>query len=314
MPDELILPIPPIPKKILDAVNTKTLAVFIGAGVSRIMGCKGWDKLASNLVKRCTSITKPADGLPHLSFRETEILARYGDHKKTITICYDILKDNGCKDNFFEELEQSFELDEEHSPYRDIYQQLYGLRGLFITTNADKHFDLHFNKDRIIYKNFHPDDIDPTKLYRIHGSILDRESLVFTVRDYIERYRNDYFIEFLRHIFNSRTVLFVGYGMSEFELLDFIITKSDSGDGIESKHFILLPFYTGEETDLKFERLYHNKMGISVVAYQKDQNGYNQLYEVIKDWNSKINQTSNSLYETYKEIDEIVDNYGRRPS
>ncbi len=71
MPDELILPIPTVPKEILEAVNTNTLAIFIGAGVSRIMGCKGWDELASNLIKRCASITNPADGLPHLSFIET---------------------------------------------------------------------------------------------------------------------------------------------------------------------------------------------------------------------------------------------------
>ena len=122
---------------------------------------------------------------------------------------------------------------------------------------------------------------------------------------------SDLFTRFLQRVFESHTVLFVGYGMSEFELLDFFITKADSGDGIELKHFILLPFYTGEETDLNFERHYHNKMGISVVPYQKDQNGYNQLYDVIKEWNSRINQTSDSLYETYKEIEDIVDNYGR---
>ncbi len=311
MPDELILPVPPIPKEILEAVNTNTLSVFVGAGVSRIMGCRGWGELATNLVNKCKSITKPGDGSPLLTFRETEILARYNDHKKTITICYDILKDAGCEEGFFEELEQSFVPDEEHSPYRDIYKQLYGLRGLFITTNADKHFDLRFNKDRIIFKYFKSDDIDHTKLYRIHGSILDRESLVFTVRDYIDMYRNEDFISFLRRVFISHTVLFVGYGMSEFELLDFIITKADSGHGIESKHFILLPFYKGAEFDLKFEQQYHNKMGISVIPYQKDQNGYNQLYEVIKDWNTRINQTSTSLYETYKEIEDIVDNYGR---
>jgi len=311
MPDELILPIPPIPKEILEAVNTNTLSVFVGAGVSRIMGCTGWGKLASNLVRRCKSITKPGDGSPLLTFRETEILARYSDHKKTITICYDILKDSGCEDNFFEELEQSFVPDEKQSQFQDIYQQLYGLRGLFITTNADKHFDLHFNKDRIVYENFKPEDIDPTKLYRIHGSILDRESLIFKVQDYIRTYRDSEFQSFLRHIFNSRTVLFVGYGMSEFELLDFIITKADTGHEIELKHFILLSFYTGEEADLKFEQQYHNKMGITVVPYQKDENGYNQLYEVIKDWNTRINQTSTFLYETYKEIEDIVDSYGR---
>ena len=109
MPDELILPIPPVPSKIRDAVNTKTLAVFVGAGVSRIMGCIGWDELATRLIKRCTLVKRAADGLPYLNFRETEILARYNDHKKTITICYDILKDNGCEDEVasLERLERS---------------------------------------------------------------------------------------------------------------------------------------------------------------------------------------------------------------
>jgi hypothetical protein len=100
--------------------------------------------------------------------------------------------------------------------------------------------------------------------------------------------------------------------VNEFELLDFIITKYGSVDKREMNPFILLPFYTGEEeTALKFEKYYYEKMGISVVPYQKDQNGHNQLYNVIKDWNSKINQTSTYLYDSYKDIEEAVENYGR---
>ena len=56
MPDELILPIPLIPPKIFEAVNTGSLAVFAGAGVSRVMGCLGWNDLAKRLVKRCASL------------------------------------------------------------------------------------------------------------------------------------------------------------------------------------------------------------------------------------------------------------------
>jgi hypothetical protein len=314
MPNELILPIPPVPKKIHDAVNNKTLAVFVGAGVSRIMGCTGWDELARRIVNKCASVKKAKDVVPYLNFRETEILARYSDHKKTITICYDILKDNGCENDFFEELKKSFELDKEHLEFRDMYRQLYRLRGLFITTNADEHFDSLFNHDRIVCKNFRQDDIDPTKLYHIHGSIREKESLIFTVPDYIERYRDEDFRQFLKKIFDSHTVLFVGYGMGEFELLDFIITRYDSGGARELKHFILMPFYTGEEASLKFEQYYHNKMGISVIPYLKDRNGYNQLYEVIKDWNSKINQISTYVYDSYKEIEEVVEQYGKQPS
>jgi len=311
MSDNLILPVPVIPPEIKNAVNTKTLAVFVGAGVSRIIGCKGWDDLAKNLVKRCAAIKRATDGSPFLNFRETEILSRYTDHKKTITICYDIMKENGCEGDFFEELTKSFQPNDECSAYQDIYVQLYGLRGLFITTNADEHFDVLFNPERIVYTNFDPDDVDPTKLYHIHGSIRDKGSLIFTVRDYIERYREDKFKEFLARIFDSYTVLFVGYGMNEFELLDFIVTKYGSGTDKELKHFILRPFYSGEETALKFEQSYYKNMGVSVIPFRKDENGYNQLYVVIKNWNSEINRTSTYLYSSYREIEEAVEKYGR---
>ena len=82
MPGELIRPIPDIPPKIRDAVNNKKFAVFVGAGVSRVMGCMGWDELSRKLIKRCSSVKRPKDGLPPLNFRGTEILGQYDDHKK----------------------------------------------------------------------------------------------------------------------------------------------------------------------------------------------------------------------------------------
>ena len=53
-----IQPVQPVPKEIVEAVNNETLAVFIGAGVSRLIGCMGWEQLAQNLVNRCFSIKK----------------------------------------------------------------------------------------------------------------------------------------------------------------------------------------------------------------------------------------------------------------
>jgi hypothetical protein len=43
--------IPEVPGEVRDAVNNGTLAVFIGAGVSRLVGCEGWDTLARNLIR-----------------------------------------------------------------------------------------------------------------------------------------------------------------------------------------------------------------------------------------------------------------------
>jgi len=303
--------IPQVPPKIVEAVNSDTLAVFIGAGVSRLIGCMGWDQLAQNLVNRCFS-TKKKDGSTCINFKEKETLIQNKDHKKMITICYYILQTTGLEDIFYEELENSLKADEELLKSQNIYDELYRLRGLFITTNVDEHFDSKFEPIRIVYReeDFNPSNIDRNKLYHIHGCLKkDRNSIIFTVPQYIKRYNNRTFREFLKTIFDEYTVLFVGYGMAEFELLDFLITKFDPKKGKELKHFILLPFYRSEENILEFEQYYYNSMGISVVPYEKDERGYGQLYEVIKSWNSEINEISTYLYETYKEIEDAANNY-----
>ncbi|HPO29482.1 MAG TPA: SIR2 family protein [Caldisericia bacterium] len=306
----MITKIPPVPQKIIESVNNKTLAVSIGAGVSRLIGCIGWDQLAQNLVNICFSIKKK-DGSTLINFKEKETLLQNKDHKKTITICYYLLKNNSFENIFYEELENSLKANEEFIKSQDIYNELYRLRGLFITTNVDEHFDSKFERTRIVYKeeDFSPSNIDRNKLYHIHGSIKDRSSLIFTVPQYIKRYNNPIFKVFLEKIFEKYTVLFIGYGMAEFELLDFLITKFDSQKGGELKHFILLPFYRSEENILEFERYYYNSMGIEVLPYEKDEKGYMQLYEVIKEWNKEINQVSPYLYDTYKEIEDAANNY-----
>ena len=311
MTDNRIYSIPPLPKAIVDAVNNDKLAIFIGAGVSRLIGCMGWDELAQNLTNRCFS-TKKEDGSPCINFNEKDTLSEFLDHKKTITICYSILKQNGFEDIFFEELEKSLDPNPELLKSKNIYDELYHLRGLFITTNADRYFADHkFNPMQSVYKDFNPSGIDRTKLYHIHGLIPHRNSLVFTVPQYIQRYTDNPFRKFLETIFNEYVVLFVGYGMSEFELLDFLITKFDSNNGRYLKHFILMSYSTGGENSLVLDQHYYNSMGISVLGYEKAELGHGQLYNVIKRWSSEISQTSNYLYDSLNEIDEVIDNYGK---
>jgi len=178
----MIHEIPELPKEIKEAVNNNRLAVFVGAGVSRLIGCMGWDQLASNLINICFSTKKKNDsGI--INYKEKETLLKNKDHKKTITICYYLLKENGCESIFYKELEKALKADEDLIKTQNIYDEVYRLRGLFITTNADEHFDNKFEPTRIVWReeDFDPSKIDRTKLYHIHGSIKDKNSLVFTV-------------------------------------------------------------------------------------------------------------------------------------
>jgi hypothetical protein len=210
-------------------------------------------------------------------------------------------------------LETSLKCDEALVKSRNIYDQIYGLRGLFITTNIDQHFDNKFIASRIVYqeKDFFPENIDRTKLYHIHGSIKERDSIIFTVPQYIKRYNERQFKNFLEEIFKKYVVLFVGYGLAEFELLDFLVIKVDSNQEKELRHFTLQGFYRGEENILEFEEAYYNEMGIRVLPYEKDARGYQQLYEVMNAWNKEVNQTSAYLYDSRKEIEDIIKSYGK---
>lgn len=305
---EEIKPIPDCPPEIVAEVNNNKFAIFIGAGVSRIIGCDSWKDLANKLIKCCFTNS-------YINYKEKETLCTY-DPKKAITICQHILKKNGSDEEFLKIITKSLKPDPpdpNKNDSFDIYRELYGLRGLYITTNADDCFhylfgsNIAYRKGDINY-NGHDKKIDSSKLYQIHGSLLDPGTLVFTVPQYLKRYKDPNFIQFMVNLFSKYTILFVGYGLGEFEVLDYLITKFDSSKE-ETKHFILLPYYRGENRILEFDQYYYSSLGITVVPYEKDENGYNQLYEVLKNWNSVINQASTYLYGSFREIDEVIDNF-----
>ena len=297
--------IPDLPHEIVDAVNRNTLAVFMGAGVSKVVGCAGWGDLSENLVLRCTT-TQNSNGSPCLGEWEADVLEGY-DNKKKITICKQILDENGRGEDFFDEVERSLKADPDKLKTRNIYHELWGFRALFITTNMDEHFDARFTPPKIAYQGEDfVKELDRNKLYHIHGKISDPASMVFTIPQYLTRYNAREFQDFLTSIFAKYTVLFIGYGMEEFELLDFLIGKYRPGDNIELKHYILKSFKTGEENTLRFEEYYYNPMGINVIPYHIGDGDYGRLYDVIRAWNREINQTTVYLHESFSDLEESV--------
>ncbi len=93
-------------------------------------------------------------------------------------------------------------------------------------------------------------------------------------------------------MFKTYTVLFIGYGLSEFELLEFIIPKSDNTNS--KKKYILEGYFTGEENIVNYETKYYEALGIELIPYSKDDKGYDQLFEIIQAWAVKIQHKSNN--------------------
>jgi hypothetical protein len=99
----------------------------------------------------------------------------------------------------------------------------------------------------------------------------------------------------------------LGYGLEEFEILDFLVKKIGE-EKVEQKHWILLPYYSGEEYLKTYDEEYFGSLGISVIGFRKDYHGYRQLYKVIKKWKNEINELSSIPLEDVKDMEDAVDN------
>lgn len=300
-----ITDIPDVPQKIIEAVNHRKLAVFIGAGVSRLVGCWSWEKLAKKLIEKC--FDKDV-----LNYKEKESVLQSRDHRQIITIAYNLLKKDEKHELFYECMEEAlmFGKNEIELKGSNIYDKIIKLRGTFFTTNADVLFDNKFIQENIyvIKADFIPGIISEekeNKLFHIHGSIKDRDSLVFTLSQYLTRYSNNNFRNFLKTIFNYYTVLFLGYGLMEFQLLEFIF----EGESTSLKHYMLEPFYFGEDNLLKLSQLYYDELGIEVIGYEKDKKGYKQLESVLDKWGYEINKNSSYVRSSFTKIDDAVNNF-----
>ncbi len=295
---------PKIPNKIINAVNTNDLVIFIGAGMSYKLGCSTWKTLANELIDLCES-----KGYMN-NFEASQL--KHMDNKKVITICHNILISNKKKDLFLKQMKKSFndENVKEDNPKLDTYKNLYKLGGVFITTNADRHIDKIFlSEQNIIVDSFDNDtDIKNKNLYKIHGSIAKPSSLVFTVKQYLKQYTDNQFGLFLKKLF-KKTILFVGYGLEEFELLEYMYKNiKDEQETGNKKYFFLKDFYKHEKKIAEFEQLYFNELGIELIPYAKDELGFRQLDNIIEKWVNDIKDASMTISNSFNEIDEVLRN------
>ncbi|PAF49312.1 hypothetical protein BKH43_06945 [Helicobacter sp. 13S00401-1] len=308
--------IPELPDVLKEAANNRKLAVFVGAGISRFIGCSGWRELADNLLKRCCK-----EGL--INYFEQHMLAKDSDIKKIITICNALLSKKKCI--FMDEIKRSLNDDVvnqyisktldsnklgEYERDRQVYKDIFSLGAVFVTTNVDRHIDTMFEKSNIFYKqeDFRPilsdkNFMNQNRLYKIHGSIVDEDSLVLDVIQYKERYADDGVIQFLQSLFQNYHVLFLGYGLGEFELLNHIV-KTDSDN---EKHFYLNGYFTSEKRLCGIEQEYFSKLGITLIPYSKDNIGYVQQKAILEKWANDIKLETYTIDNIFTDIDDALE-------
>jgi hypothetical protein len=303
---EVIKPIPDPPKGLREAALRGTLIPFVGAGASRIAGCPNWSEFADGALRFFVEQGKFSHGqLAQLSYLNPRVklsiaLGLQAEHKLMIDF-RKVLYPKGRND----------------AKGRRLYDHLSKLGKTFVTTNYDEWLDTAIGapapsvrtasdpatpaieeRRTVIYQinELTPDNLRrPNTVFHLHGSVLKPESMILTTQHYVRHYANDRFLRaataennvltFLDFLFAEKNVLFVGYGLEELEILEYVIGKArlNGAPGrMEMRHFLLQGFFSHEQEVARSLVPYYRECGIELIPFLRDNLDWDQLIEVLE--------------------------------
>jgi len=233
-------------KNIRNAIETKKLVVFAGAGISIDAGIPSWNTLIEEMK---SEINLPKNEQDYLKIAQMYFNERH--QKEYVEKIRTTLKHKKIKHN--EIHEEIFQLNPEH----------------ILTTNYDDLLEQVIKKQSLPYSiiskdNQFPYALNTNLLIKIHGDI-DDSDFVLKEDDYIDYSITHPLIEgFIKSIFASKVVLFIGYSFSDINLKMIIQNvRTILGNDFQNAYFI--------SVDDKFhntQKVYLKNKGINVVSYQ----------------------------------------------
>jgi hypothetical protein len=301
--------IPPVPDSLREAAQRGILIPFIGAGVSRLAGCPDWagfaDKALHWLIDRGKFTHAQLDQIRHLNPRVKLSLARSLERESGISIGFRTLLHPTDR--------------QENAEGIRVYNSLFRLGKTFVTTNYDEWLDERIVQPlpsavpdvkaqntptsiqmRVIHRveDLLPSALStPNTVIHLHGSLRDPGGMVLTTQDYVKHYANDRMsgdpakenrvLTFLGYLFREKAVLFVGYGLDELEILEYVIVKARVQSSREARHYIIQGFFSHEIELLNSMRTYFRDCGITLIPFLRDQKDWKQLHEVLEHFASQ---------------------------
>jgi len=292
------------PDQLIDRVKEDyekgEFVVFIGAGISRLMGCMGWEQLAKELIF----------GAFQPIARE-QVLGAVKNSKELITIAYRQFDHDKNLKGFYKIFDKAFKVNKRA---KNIYEIIRELNCRFVTTNCDGLLEKVLS-ERNYSLECTIESFKKSKaphVFYLHGRYVDKNksdkiSLVFTANDYVKKYSNPDFLNFLDMLLNENTVLFLGYGLNEFELLDHLFTKK--GIRGAKRHYILEGFYSHLPALQSAKENYYDSLGIDLVPYNMDEKEHSEQITVINNLVSKISEKTSKNAVIYENIINLMSTY-----
>jgi hypothetical protein len=296
--------IPDLPEEIRQAALDGNLVLFVGAGVSMLVGLPSWEGLALEVLQDLRK-----NGC--LNYSELEQIKSL-DPKKLMSI-----SELMAKENMVSYLVKRLFTNEGD---RGVYSYLNKIGCPCVTTNYDELLSPHYypRKDgsstaapitRVSEKrNFHASHLNrPGTVVHLHGSVSKPESMVITTKQYLEHYDDETVKYFLGELFEKKTILFIGYQLEEAEILEHILRRGEVKGTKVRKRFLLQPFFRSQSPlyEMLFE-YYAKSFGVHLIGFIRDHNDYKQLEEIVKAWSEQIEIRPSALVEDLEFMEEVL--------
>jgi hypothetical protein len=322
--------IPNVPEGIAEAAQRGTLIPFVGAGASRLAGCPGWGEFADGALRNLVKEGK-------FSHAQLAQIAHLNPRVK-LSIALGLHKEHGLPIKFQTLLHPKGKND---ARGQRLFSSLSNLGRTFVTTNYDEWLDEaivlpdlsaktvpasmgspRFEPRTIIYKveDFTPANLNkPDTVIHLHGSLRAPDSMVLTTQHYVQHYANDRrtketedenrVLTFLEYLFTEKTVLFVGYGLEELEILEYVIVKARhlaAAAGPQTRHYLLQGFFSHEFELAQGLKRYYTDCGIELVPFLRDLNDWDQLIDVLEDFARKAPASTLMNLQLMREMEDLI--------
>ena len=296
---------PDLPEEIIQAALDGDLVLFVGAGTSMLLGLPSWGGMA----RRQLEYLRENGALNYSELAQLGAL----DPKKQLSIAREIAEDNKLVLDLTAGLSG-------YSEGSSVYKSINDIGCVCVTTNYDellapRYTDAEDGSEtpatvsRICRRNdFLVTHLDtPGTVIHLHGAISDQATMVVTTREYLEHYDDRFVQDFLGDLFARKTVLFIGYGLEEAEILEHILRRGGVGDSAERKRFVLQGYYLSQKPLYENLRRYYRKsFGVHVVGFVRDHKDYKQQEAILDDWGPRIVVKRPPLAAGMKLMDEVL--------
>ncbi|WP_091792508.1 SIR2 family protein [Burkholderia sp. WP9] len=306
------------PTSIKEAARKGELVIFVGAGASMLCGSPSWQEFAHGMIDQ---LAKQVG----LDYSASQQLKNISDARRKASVAKEIWL-GAETDIDFDRI-----LHPPGSPRDEgvrLYQLLANIGAVFVTTNYDRWLDetpaapiTATPKDNTLPAHdpavsarkvfHHRNDLniarldEPGTVLHLHGSWADPHGMVISLSDYIQHYADGYVDAFLRELFSRKTVLFLGYSMSDMEVLDYIVRANPTPSDV--RHYLLFPYLSSEKVQIFYlQRYFRNQCGINLLPFCIDKSGYSELVSVIESWSGQVDVRPPHFVQKQELIDQAL--------